>query len=170
MRGGECLVEIQVHDVESHITRTYNPQERIHIGSVVVQKASASVNKFRNLSDFLFEKTERIRIGHHDAGDIVTEKRSQVSHVHEAVFLGLHDYHFQAADCRTGRIGSVCTVRNDDLGPAQISPADMVLTHDHQTCKFTVCACARIERERRHSGNRRQVFLHIVIYLQRSLY
>ena len=40
VRGRECLVKIQVHDVESHISRTNDSQQRVHVSSVIIQKAS----------------------------------------------------------------------------------------------------------------------------------
>ncbi len=170
MRCRERLVQVQVQDVESHITRTGDTDERVHIRSVVVEKASASVDEGCDLLDVLLEKAEGVRVRHHNAGDVVAEQRFEVVHIHKAVSLGLHDNHLQTADGGAGRVRSVGTVRHDHLGPLEVTVQDVVLTHYHQTGQLAVRSGARIEREVCHSSDRSQSLVHIIIDLQSALY
>ena len=169
MRGGERLVQVQVQDVESHIAWTGHADERVHIRSIIVEKASASVDEGGDLLYVLLEESEGVRVRHHDAGDVVAQKRFEVVHVHETVCLGLNDNHFQTADSGAGRVCTVSAVRHDHLGSLQIPVKDVVLTHDHQTGQLTVGAGARIEREMGHSRDRGQSLVHIIVNLQGAL-
>ena len=127
------------------------------------------MHELGNLTDFALEKSEGIRVGHHDAGDVVPEKRLEISHIHESVSIGLHHYHVKSADSGAGRIGSVCTVRHNHLGPLQVTPEKMVLAHYHESGQLAVRSRARIEGESGHSGDGGKGLLHIVIYLEGSL-
>ena len=71
--GGEGLVQIHVHDVEAHVTRSHRAENRVEVRAVVVEQTSDLVHRGGDLGDLLFEQTQRVRIGEHDAGDIGTE-------------------------------------------------------------------------------------------------
>ena len=169
VRGGECLVKVQVHDVEAHVAWTDNTQERVHIRSVIVEETAAFVHELGDFPDFTLEKSEGIRVGHHYAGDVVPEKRLEIGHIHESVSIGLNHYHVESADCGAGRIGSVRAVRHNNLGPLQVTPEKMVLAHYHESGQLAVRSRARIEGESGHSGDGGKGLLHIVIYLEGSL-
>ena len=87
VRGRECLVKIQVHDVESHVSRTNDSQQRVHVSSVIIQKASTCMYQVSYLSDFAFKQSERVRVCHHYSGNLIIEQRFQVLHINKAVFL-----------------------------------------------------------------------------------
>ena len=57
VRSRECLMEIEMKHIESHITRSYYSHQRVHVGSVIIQKTSTLVNKCSNLLDILFKET-----------------------------------------------------------------------------------------------------------------
>ena len=81
MRGRECLVQVQVHDIESHIARTYHTEKRVHVRSVIIEQSAAAVYEGCNLANLFLEQSQCVRVGHHDAGDVISQKRFQVSHV-----------------------------------------------------------------------------------------
>ena len=170
MRGREGLVEVQVHDIESHITRTDGTEKRVHIRSIIIEETAASVYTFCNLCDFFLEETEGVRVGHHDTCDIVTEKRNKVSHVYKAVFLGFDDYDIKSADCSAGRVCTVRTVRNDNLGTFGIASEKVILTHDHKAGKFSVSTCTWVECKSCHTCDGSQRFFHVPVYFQCSLH
>ena len=87
VRSGEGLVEIEVHYVEAHIARTHGAQQRVHIGSVIVEEASAAVYKFCNLRYFALEESERVRIGHHNAGYFRSEEWFEGLYIDQPVLL-----------------------------------------------------------------------------------
>jgi len=67
---GEGLVQVHVHDVETHVARSHGTQNRVEIRAVVVEQSSDLVHRRGDLGDLLFEQSERVRIGQHDAGDV----------------------------------------------------------------------------------------------------
>ena len=87
MRSGKGLVEIQVHNVESHVAGTHDTDERVHVCPVVVEKSATAVHKCRDFLDFSLEKPERVRVCHHYAGNCPVQKRLQVLHVYTPVRL-----------------------------------------------------------------------------------
>ena len=71
VRRRERLVQVDVHHIESHVTRTADTQHRIEVGTVVVHQSAAVVNQFRNLRDTGLEESQRVGVGHHHRGDVV---------------------------------------------------------------------------------------------------
>ena len=80
-------MEIKVKHVKSHIARTYHTDKRIHVRSVVIEKSSAIMNESRDLLDVLLEKSESVRICHHDTSDRIVKQRLEVFNIHKAVLL-----------------------------------------------------------------------------------
>ena len=70
MRRRERLVQVDVHDVEAHITRTTSSQHRVQVGTIVVHQTTAVVDELRNFRDTRLEKSEGIGISHHHGGDV----------------------------------------------------------------------------------------------------
>ena len=85
MWGREGLVQVEVHNVEAHITRTDSSKERIEICSIVIEKSS--VNEGGNLTNLTLEKTESIRIGHHNTGNFVIEQWFEILDIDESILL-----------------------------------------------------------------------------------
>ena len=75
MRRGEGLVQVQVHNVKAHIPGTDHAHERIHVGAVIVKQAAGSVNQRCDGPYFRLKQTQRVGVGHHDAGYLVREQR-----------------------------------------------------------------------------------------------
>ena len=162
-------MEVEVHDVEAHVSGTYLAEQRVHVRSVIVEQTAASVYERGNFLDVLLKEAQSVRVGHHDTCNLVVEQRLEILHVNQSVGLGLDLDYAESADCSAGRIGSVGAVRDDDLGPFDVTAGHMVLTHHHQTGQLTVGACARSEGEVGHTGNGGEYLLHFGIYLQNSL-
>ena len=121
---------------------------------------------FRNL---LFKDTQRVRVRHHHAGDVVAKKRFEVFHVNRSVGRALHLYDLQTADGGRGRIGAVSRVGHDDLCAACVAPFHVVRTYHHEARQFAVSSGVGVQGEAAQSGNFRQGFLHLVVEFQRAL-
>ena len=63
-----------MHNVEAHVAGTDSAQKRVHIGTVVVEKAAAFVHERSDLLDILLEQSESVGVRHHNAGDVGAEK------------------------------------------------------------------------------------------------
>ncbi len=116
--------------------------------------------------DFLYvllKKPERIRIGHHDAGNRIIQKRLQVRHIHKTGTVGLHLHDLQATDCRRCRISPMGTVRNNYACTPEVPAAIMVAADYHQPCKLPVRTGKWSESETCHSCDFRQGTCQITI-------
>ena len=87
VRSREGLVKIEMKNVKSHVTRTDHSDKRVHVSSVIIEESAALMDKCCNLLDVLFEESESIRIGHHDAGDSIVEQRLEILDINKAVSL-----------------------------------------------------------------------------------
>ena len=68
----ECLVEIDVHNIKSHISRAACTEHGIEVGSIVVHQCTAVVYQFRNLRYLCFKKTKCVGIGHHHCSNVIS--------------------------------------------------------------------------------------------------
>ena len=71
MGRGECLVQIHMQDVDAEIAWTGDPHHRIQIRPVHVDQRAAAMQDAGHFRDLALKNAERIRVGDHDAGDIV---------------------------------------------------------------------------------------------------
>ncbi len=75
MRRGEGLVQVDMHDVESHIAGTHLAEQRVEVGSVIVERPPHRSTSFGDLENLNLEHTERVGIGHHDTSHGIVEER-----------------------------------------------------------------------------------------------
>ena len=93
MRGGESLMEIDVHHVEAHIAWATGTKHRIEVGTIIIHQATTGVDEFCNLRNMFLEESEGIRIGHHHGGDIgafLIDQSFQVNQINESLRVRLH--------------------------------------------------------------------------------
>ena len=162
-------MEIQVKDIESHIARARHTDQRVHVGSIIIEQSSALVDEGSDLPYLLLEQAESVGVGHHDTSDVRAKKRLKISHIHKAVSVGFHDHNLQAANSGAGRVRAMGAVRDYHLGTGKIPTENMVLTHNHQSGKLSMSTGARVKGESCHPGDRGKGLVHIIIDLQGSL-
>ena len=78
MWRGERLVQVDVHHVKPHVTRTACTKHRVQVGTVVIHQSSAVVNHLGNRGDVTLEKSEGIGVGHHHGSDVGTFLGDQI--------------------------------------------------------------------------------------------
>ena len=170
VRSGERFVQIDVHNVEAQVARAALAQHGVEVGAVVVHESAAVVHQLGNLCYVVFKDTQCVRVRHHHAGNVVAQQWLEVIHIHCAIRPALHHHHFQSANGRTGGVGAVSRVGDDDLGALAVVAAHVVGTHNHEPCEFTVCSGIGIEREFAQSGDFGERPLQVVIDFQRALH
>ncbi len=82
--GGEGLVQVEMHDVKAHVAGADDPEDRIEVGTVVIEQSAGGVHRRGDLDDVLLEQAEGVRVGEHDPRDIGTECGAQRREVDEA--------------------------------------------------------------------------------------
>ena len=170
VRSGESLVQVDVHHVESHITRTACAEHRVEVCSVVIHQSAALMHETCNLRNIAFEESERIRVGHHHCCHAVVEKSLQVFHVHHAVGSTLHLHDIKSANGCRSRVRSVCRVRHDDLRTLHVAATLVILADNHQSYELSVCTCKRVQCEVGETGNFRESLTQSVVHLDSSLH
>ena len=86
----EGLVQIDVHHVKTHIAWTTNAEHRIEVGTIVIHQTAAVVNEAGYFRDARLEDTERVGIGHHHTGDVVTQHSAKGVNVDGSLGRALH--------------------------------------------------------------------------------
>ena len=170
VRCREGLVQVDVHDVEAHVAGAATAQQRVEVGSVVVEQTSATVYQLGNLGNLFLEDAQCVGVGHHDTGNRVVEQRFELGHVDGSFGGRGHLDNLQATHGRTGRVGAVGTVGYDDLGTFQVAPFDVVLTHEHQSGQLAVSTGKGVEREFGQTRNLGQCLGQLVVEPQGTLY
>ena len=67
----ECLVKIDVENVDAEITRPGDPHHRVEIGAIHVHKAAVRMNNLGHFGNLILKYAQSIRIRDHETGDII---------------------------------------------------------------------------------------------------
>ena len=124
-------MQIDVHNVETHVAGTATSQQGIEVRSVVVEQASATMYQFGNLGYLFLENTQCVGVGHHDTGYRIVEQRFEFRDIYRTFGRGRNFDNLQSTHCRTGGICTVGTVGDDYFGALQVTSLDVVLSHQH---------------------------------------
>ncbi len=141
MRCGERLVQVDMHDVEAHVTWTAGTQHGVEVGTVVVHQTACFMHHLGNVGDVGLEESQRVGVGHHHGRHLLTvflKYLLKVIHVYRAVVVGLHLDDVEAADGCRGRVGAVGRVRHDDLRTLQVTTLLVVAADNHETRQLTM--------------------------------
>ena len=75
-----------MNDINAHVARTRNANQRVHICAVHIYKSAGRVNYFADLPNVLFKNSNRIRIGKHQScNSAVIAQFAQMFEVCEAL-------------------------------------------------------------------------------------
>ena len=116
VRLGERLVEVDVDDVEPHVAGPGVTHDRVQVGAVVVQGAAGVADHPGDLGDVLVEQAERVRVGEHQAGDLIVDLGAQVVDVDATALVRRHLDHLVARHGHRRGVGAVGGVRGQHLG------------------------------------------------------
>ena len=144
-----------MHDVEAHVARPRDAHHRVQVGAVVVEGAAHVVNHCGDLLDALVEEAERVRVGQHQARDVLVGLGAQVVDVDAAALVG-GDLDDLVAGHRDGRgVGSMGGVRSQDP-VARLAPVLVVGTGQQQPGQLTVRAGRGLQADVRQAADLRQ--------------
>ncbi len=171
MGRGERLVEVEVHDVETHVARPHPTDDGVQVGAVVVELRPDRVGGLGYLDDAALEEAEGVRVREHDGGDLGGEALLQGLEVDLAVGTGGHLDDVVARHGGSRGVGAVGAVRHEHdaaLGALSASP---VVGPDHQDAgQLAVSAGGRLEADGVHAGDGREVALELEEELERALH
>ena len=166
---GECLVQVDVNAVESHVAGAYNAHDSIQVRAVVVAQAACLVDDAGDLCDVLIEESYCVRVCQHQSGCVVADRCLQRFQVNASVLCGRNAYDLKSAHGCAGGVGAVGRVRNDDLVPLGVAPVCMVGLDEKQSGEFAVGACSRLEGKFIHAGDFCQRVLQLLHHCHGTL-
>ena len=156
-------MQIDVHHIEAHITRTAHAEHGVEVGSVVVHQTSALVHQSCYLGNLCLEDTQGVGVGHHHAGNVIAKQRLEILHIHGAVGGTLHLHYLQTAHGSRSRVGAMGRVGDDNLGTLQVATLFVVGTYHYQSCQLTMSTGKGIQGELVKTGYLGKRFLYIII-------
>ena len=115
MGYSKALVEVEVHDVETHVPWPGHAQDGVQVGAVVVEQAPRLMDHGCQFGDVLFEEAEGVRVGEHDARDVGVQVGAQVGRFHQAPFVRRHAHGAVTSQVHRGGVGAVGGVGDEDL-------------------------------------------------------
>ena len=168
VRLRERLVQVEVDDVEAHVAGPGVAHHRVQVRAVVVERRAHVVDDVRDLLDRGVEQPERVRVGQHQAGDVVAGLRLEVVDVDAALVVRPDLDHLVARHRHRRRVGAVGGVGGQDLGP-RLAAVGVVGTGEQDARQLAVGPGARLERDVRQAGDLRQRGLQLPHQPQRAL-
>jgi hypothetical protein len=144
-------MEVQVNDVEAHVARTNDSDDRVEVRSVVIEQSADLVYRLRYLPDVALEETERVRVRKHQAGNVVIELGLQRVEVDESALIRRHLLRLEAGKrdaCGIRAVGGV----GDDHAMTRGARRIVERAHDQKSGQLALCAGGRLERQLVHPG------------------
>ena len=133
------LVQVVVDDVEPHVTGPRFPDDRVEVGTVVVEQRTAGVEDLGHVGDVLVEEPDRGRVRQHQPGGAVVHLRPQIVEV-EVATLGRRDlFELVAGHRHARRVRAVRGVGRDDrVTLLALAPVGEVCPDQHETCELAL--------------------------------
>ena len=169
MRCRECLMQVDVHNVEAHISRAAYTKHRVEVGSIIIHKTTTFVYKSLYLRNLTLKKTKCIRIGHHHGCNSIVKQSTQIVYIDNTFCCRFYLNYFQSAySCRC-RVSAMCRVGYNNLSTFHVATTLVIGAYNHKSGKLSVCTCKWVECEFLQARYSRKSLLHVVVYLQSSL-
>jgi hypothetical protein len=154
MRNRKSLVQVQMADIRTDVSRAGQADLRVHVGTIHVNLAAIGVDDAGDFVDAFFIDTVGARVGDHQTGKVVLVLLgflAQVGHVDIAVLVAFHQHDLQAAHRGAGRIGAMRRGRDQRDVAAGIAARLMVGLYHQQAGIFTLRAAVRLEAHLRET-------------------
>ncbi len=89
VRGGEGLVQVEVHDVDAEVAGAGLADERVHVGAVHVEQRALGVEDVGDLVDLGLEDADGGGVGEHERGGVFVDHALEFGDVDHALRVGL---------------------------------------------------------------------------------
>ena len=162
-----------MHRINAKVARADPAHNRVEVRAVTIEIPARRVDQVGNFPDVGLEQAARIRIGQHDAGNVVgiLEFCLQLVHVDPAAGIGLDLVDHEAA-LHGGR--GICAMgrsRNQHaLARFALAAGNQRLTDRHHAAEFTMGPGLGAHRDGGHAGQRLQPCRQFVDQFQRALH
>ncbi len=104
MRRGKSLVQVEMDDINIHITWPRDSDQSIHVGPVHVDKTSFAMDNLRDSFYIHFKNTESVGVGDHQSRHIFGHVLGEAAEVDCASVVRLDFLDAVAADMSARRV------------------------------------------------------------------
>jgi len=162
MRMGDAGFDVEVHHVKARIAHTHLAHDGVHVGAVVVQFRTGSMNHVGDLQDVFLKQPQRIGIGQHQSGDRTIEFFFKVLKVDTSLRVALHHFHLETVHRRARRVCTMCGFRHQDRIPFRLSLGKEPCMDDLQASIFAMRPRTPLERTPTHARNSCKILQKVV--------
>ncbi len=173
MRRGKCLVQVDVHRINAQVARPHAAHDGVEVRPVAIEIAARRMDQVGNLADVGFEQAARVRIGQHDAGNVVRMLQFLAQHVHvdTAPLVRLDLVHDEPALHCCRRVRAVRRGGHQDtLARLALAARNQRLPDRQHARQLAMRARFRAHRHGRHVGQHFQPGRQLVDQFQRALH
>lgn len=160
----ECLVEIEVANIRSEVSRAAETDLGIHVCAVEIDLTTRFVDERADFADCGFEDAVGRGVGDHECpkfiamvGDFFT----QIVQIDIAQGVAADRNHCESRHDGTGWIGAMRGGGNEADAPVGLVEGEMVLADDEESGKFSLRACVGLERDSGKAGDFRKPALEL---------
>src|SRR6185312_4204684 len=152
VRGGEGLVQVEVHDVDDEVAGAGLAAEGVYVGAVHVEECALGVEDVGDLVDLGLKDADGGGVGEHEGGGVGVDHAGELGEVHHACRVGL-EVGDLITDDRGGRgIRPVGGVGDEDLF-ARVAVGLVEGTGEQDAGELAVRAGGGLEGDGVHAGD-----------------
>ena len=164
VRNAERLVQVEVRDVRTELAGRGEPDERVQVGTVDIDLATALVHDVADITDPRFEHAVGRGVRDHDRGELVAVRLGlgpKVGKIDVALAVAGHDDHAHAGHLRRRRVRAVRRGGNQANVAARFAAARVIGADDEQSRVFALRPGVRLQRYRGVAGDGAQHALEL---------
>mmetsp|Transcript_28308 Transcript_28308/g.91616 ORF Transcript_28308/g.91616 Transcript_28308/m.91616 type:complete len:458 (+) Transcript_28308:216-1589(+) len=172
VRNAEGLVQVQVADVSSDVTRRAEANLRIHVGAVHVDQAAGVVDHLADLYNGVLKHSVGGGVGDHEGSEVGLVQLNlllEVVHVRVAHVVALDGNDVHAAHGSGGGVGSVSSTGDEADVAVGVAMVLVVLTDRHQPCVLASSSSVGLLGDGIEAGNVHEPLVELVQKLVVSL-
>src|SRR5262249_56808562 len=151
----ERLVQVELQDVDAHVARLGDTEERVHVRAVHVEETAPGMDRGRDGFDLLLEEAERVRVGDHERGYVVVHQGGDGARLEDAARAYRHLADLVATERRACGIGPV-RARRDQHAAADVAAVAVVRTYEEHAEQLSLRAGGGLERHGVEAGHGHQ--------------
>ena len=169
MRGGEGLVQVDVHGINAKVAGANLADDGVEVRAVAVEERAHRMHGLGDLDDVRLEQAAGVRVGQHDRRHVRTQPRLQRLEIHAAVGGRRNFLNAVAAERSGCRVGTVSRFRHQH-NLAGIAACLKGGTDGEQAAQLAVRASLRRHGDGGHARQFHQPVRHRIDQLQRALH
>ena len=171
MRGGERLVQVDVHGVDAEVARPRLARDGVEVRAVAIEIGAGLVQRGGDLHHIALEQPAGVGVGEHHGRDIRPELFAHGFDADGSVLAGGHGANREAEQSRRRRVGAVRRVRHEHDAPRIGLAARFERRADrNHAAKLAMRAGLGRQRHRLHAGQLKQPAAQLLHQRERALH